>query len=100
MKTSMPVRMLRTAAITLIVVGFVISMVCWIEMFGRFQIPGFTGGSWVPPDQRGTVRLLASWFMVVVFVSSVLLLNSRRWIAFVGLFACVLYMTWALLPVL
>ena len=100
METSTTVRILRTAGIALVVIGLMIVIVCWMQMLGGVRIPGFSGGSWVAPHQRGTVRLVTGWIMAAVFVSSMLFLSWRRWIAFIGLLACLLYVTWAWLPAL
>jgi len=97
MPTQTTVRILRTAAMTVAVLGLAFSVICWASLFVHFQIPYLAHGTYLYGNYVGR---FANCFMAIVFGSSVGLLHSCRWAGSIGLLGCFLYIAWAWLPAL
>lgn len=80
--TSSTRRILRTAAVTLILCFVVFTLLCWISS-GRLE-------PWKPVT---ICAVLSAWMLTLV--CSVAIWRSDRWLAVYGFVAAILWMLWA-----
>ena len=80
----------------IVLAGLAFALVCLAHILGYVEIRSLSLGR---SPNAGFLQLRFAWFMVLVFVVSVLLWGAQRWLAFLGIFSCVVWLAIALLPV-
>lgn len=96
MTTLTPARFLLCIAGAIIFAGFSFSLGCLAHFLGYIQVPLLSLGR---SPNAGFLQPFFAWPMVLVFVLSLMVWTSCRWLALLGLVACALWFGLASLPV-
>src|SRR6266478_2786846 len=92
-----PLKVVLIGSGVVVLAGFAFSLVCLAHFLGYIEVPLLSLGR---SPNAGFLQPFFSWPMLAVFVLSLGLWSSRRWMAVIGLFACFLWLALALLPVI
>ncbi len=76
--------------------GFLFSLLCVAHFLGYVEVPALSLGR---SPNAGFLQPFFTWPMLLVFVLSIALWSSRRWLALIGMFACFVWLLLAALPV-
>src|SRR5689334_8523813 len=96
MTTLTPTKILVVASGIVVLAGFSFSLVCLAHFLGYIEVPSLSLGR---SPNAGFVQPCFAWPMLLVFVLSIALWSSRRWLAVLGMFSCVVWLLLAALPV-
>ena len=96
MTTLTPLKVVLIASGVVVFAGFAFSLVCLAHFLGYIEVPPLSLGR---SPNAGFLQPFFSGFMLVVFVVSIVLWSSHRWMSVIGLFACFVWLALALLPV-
>ena len=91
-----PLKVVLIASGVVVFAGFAFSLVCLAHFLGYIEVRPLSLGR---SPNAGFLQPFFSRSMLVVFVLSIALWSSRRWMSIIGLFACFVWLALALLPV-